>query len=509
VTSTRRAVIRRRLGVLATALLAAMILGLVVLIAIVLGTGDDFAQTRAANQLMVTVAQTDTAAGQALAPLAIKRLTRARPAAGTPVISVNTFHHLQNITGFGAALTDSSASLIERGLSTRASRAVMASLFGSGGLDLNVLRLPMGASDFTAEEKPYSYDDGSPDPSLSRFSIAHDRSDILPALRSALSLDPNLQVLATPWSLPGWMKANGALDNRHDRGTVRVADYQAYADYFVRFLQAYAKAGVAVKAVTLANEPTNPTAYPGMNIPEATEVRLIHRFLAPALRHAGLSRVAILGGDVGWGTRSYLAQLATSVATHDLVGIASHCYYGDPQVMSQIHALNPNLKTEMTECSPGISTVPISEVVIGSLRNWASQVYLWNLALDPQGGPVQPPNHGCPGCTGLVTIDPATGKVSHNIAYDELGQASEFFDPGAQRVASNTFVHEDYRRPGTDYVSPGIDDVAAVNRDGSVALMAYNNSAQPRTFAVEWHSYFFTDTLAPGATVSFRWREST
>jgi glucosylceramidase len=385
----------------------------------------------------------------------------------------------------------------------------MGALFGTGGLDLNVLRVPMGASDFTADAKPYSYDDGSPDPSLSRFSIAHDRSYILPALRTALSLDPNLQVLATPWSVPGWMKANRALDNRHDRGTVRVADYQAYADYFVRFLQAYTKAGVVVKAVTAANEPTNPTAYPGMNIGAATEVRLIHRFLAPALRRAGLSNVAILGGDVGWGTKEYLAQLATSVATHDLVGIASHCYYGDPQVMSQIHALNPNLKTEMTECSPGISTVPISEVVIASLRNWASQVYLWNLALDPQGGPVQPPNHGCPGCTGLVIVDPASGKVTHTVAYAELGQASEFFDPGAQRVDSNTFVREDYRRPGTDYVSPGIDDVAAVNPDGSVALMAYNNAKQTRTFAVEWHSYYFTDTLAPGATVSFRWRVST
>jgi glucosylceramidase len=508
VTFPRGPALRRRLGLAASVLLGAMALGLVVLIAIVLGTGQDFAATRTANQLVVTVAQTDLAAGQALAAAPRKELTRTVPAPGTPVISVDTFDHLQSITGFGAALTDSSASLIEHGLSVSARKALMNQLFGTSELHLNLLRVPMGASDFTAGGVPYSYDDGSADPALEHFSIAHDRSYILPALTQALAVHPQLQILATPWSLPGWMKANGALDNRHDRGTPLVSDYSAYAQYFVRFLEAYAKAGVDVKAVTLANEPTNPTTYPGMNISAATEVRLIHRFLAPALKSAGLTNVAILGGDVGWGTAGYLRAIATSVAAQNLVGIASHCYYGSPSVMSAVHALDPQLKTEMTECSPGISTVPISEVVISSLRNWASQVYLWNLALDPSGGPVQAPNHGCPGCSGLVTIDPSTGSVSYTSAYDELGQASEFIEPGAQRVKSNSFVHYHYTRPGADYVSSGIDDVAAVNPDGSVVLMAYNNSKQTRTFAVEWHSYYFSDTLAPGATVSFRWRES-
>ncbi len=505
---TRGARLRRRISTTASVLLGAMILGLAVLIAIVLGTGQDFAATQSKKQRVVTVAETDPGAGEALAAQPNKTLTRTKPPAGTPVISVDTFDHFQSVTGFGAAMTDSSASLIEHGLSASARTALMNQLFGVDALHLNLLRVPMGASDFTAQGTPYSYDDGSADPDLTRFSIAHDRSYILPVLRQALSVHPQLQILATPWSVPGWMKANGVLNNRQNRGTPLVTDYRAYAQYFVKFLEAYASAGVKVKAVSLANEPTNPTSYPGMNISAATEVRLIHRFLAPALKSAGLTNVAILGGDVGWGTAGYLRAIATSVAAKNLVGIASHCYYGDPRVMSAVHALDPNLKTEMTECSPGISTVPISEVVIGSLRNWASQVYLWNVALDPTGGPVQAPNHGCPGCTGLVTINPATGSVTDTAAYDELGQASEFIEPGAQRVRSNTFVHYDYKQPGADYVSPGIDDVAVVNPDGSVALMAYNNSSRTRTFAVDWHSYYFTDTLAPGATVSFRWRKS-
>ncbi len=501
---TRGASFRRALGITASILLGTFALAWVVLIAVVLIHGESFEMTP--DPLAVSVADTDPAAGQALSAQPALELARAKPAAGTPVIRVNTFVHLQHITGFGAAMTDSSASLIERSLSANARNALMRQLFGTGGLDLNTLRVPMGASDFTADGVPYSYDDGDADPTLSRFSIAHDESYILPALRQALALHPSLQILATPWSVPGWMKANGSLDDRQGAGTLLVSDYGAYAAYFVKFLQAYAKAGVHVTAITPANEPTNPTAYPGMNIPAATEVRLIHRFLTPALKQAGLT-VAIFGGDVGWGTADYLRAVATSVAAPDLIGIASHCYYGDPRVMSEVHALDPTLHTEMTECSPGISTVPISEVVIGGLRNWASQLDLWNLALDPSGGPVQPPNHGCPGCSGLVTIDPHSGSVTDTSAYAELGQASKFIDPGATRVESNTFVHYDYRRPGADYVSPGIDDVAAVNPDGSVALMVYNNSQRTRRFAVEWHDYYLTETLAPGATVSLRWRQ--
>jgi O-glycosyl hydrolase len=500
VTFTRGGAIGRRLSIVASVLLGACLVGFVVLIIVVLAVGGP-------DPLTVEVAVTDQAKGQALSAQPNLEMSRAHPAAGTPVIRVNTFDHLQHITGFGAAMTDSSASLIEKDLSTQARTTLMDQLFGADGLHLNLLRVPLGASDFTATGTPYSYDDGSADPDLTRFSIAHDRSAILPLLRDASSIHHGLQILATPWSVPGWMKANDALDNRDNAGTVNVADYKAYAAYFVKFIQAYAEAGVNINAITPANEPTNPTAYPGMNIPEATEVRLINRWLEPALKRAGLDP-AIFGGDIGWGTPAYLRALVTSVAAKDLNGIASHCYYGDPRVMSQIHDLNPLIHTEMTECSPGISTEPITEVVIGSLRNWASQVDLWNVALNPSGGPVQAPNHGCGGCYGLVTIHPKTGTVTDTSAFNELGQVSEFIDPGAQRVASNNFVHYDYKRPGASYVSSGLDDVAAVNPDGSVALVVYNNSKQTRRFAVEWHGYYVSDTLAAGATISYRWRRS-
>ena len=85
----------------------------------------------------------------------------------------------------------------------------------------------------------------------------------------------------------------------------------------------------------------------------------------------------------------------------------------------------------MSECSPGIIPYTAAEALIGSLRNWASVAALWNLALDPAGGPVQRPNLGCPGCTGVVTISEQTQAVSYGLNYYQLGQISEFVVPGA------------------------------------------------------------------------------
>ena len=154
----------------------------------------------------------------------------------------------------------------------------MRSLFDPrGGLGLSYLRQPMGASDFVAGPH-YTYDDvpaGQTDFRLKHFSIAHDRAEILPLLRQALRLNPNLKVMATPWSPPAWMKTNDSLVGGRFKDDPRV--YDAYARYFVRFVQEYRRAGVPIDAVTLQNEPQNrnPSAYPGMDLRDDEEARLV------------------------------------------------------------------------------------------------------------------------------------------------------------------------------------------------------------------------------------------
>jgi glucosylceramidase len=173
--------------------------------------------------------------------------------------------------------------------------------------------------------------------------------------------------------------------------------------------------------------------------------------------------------------------------------------------MSSLHDQAPADDQILTECSQGIQPYPVPEVLIASLRNWSSAVMLWNLALDPAGGPVQPPNAGCPNCTGEVTVDEATGTVNFRPSYFQLGQVSAFVQPGAVRVGTNSFVSY-YQNGRKNYgVTPGLDDVAFLNPDGSHVLVAFNNSTSPRRFAVAWSGRAFTYSLAPKAMVTFRW----
>ncbi len=430
------------------------------------------------------------------------------PVLGVPAIHVDDTVGYQRVSGFGGAMTDSSAWLIER--EPPGSRAgLMNLLFGAQGIRLNFIRVPIGASDFTAGGRPYTYDDtprNRPDPKLARFSIRHDKAYILPALREARRINPTVELLANPWTAPGWMKQNRSLDNLDGHGTLRKSAYRPYAQYFVKFLEAYARAGVPIAAITPQNEPTNATRYPGLHFSAAGEANWVLHYLAPALRKARL-HPRIYGSDGGWGPRATAFARATVAgkAAGALAGIAWHCYFGTPDQMGALHAADPRPDQILDECSPGITPFAISEVVIASLRDWASAVALWNLALNQLGGPVQPPNSGCGGCRGVAQIDQGTGLVSLGLPYYQLGQASAYIQPGAQRISSGNFVAYDYTAPGVDPITPGLDDVALRNPDGSMVLLAYDASVAPIRFAVTWHGLSFSYALPPGAMATFVW----
>jgi glucosylceramidase len=435
---------------------------------------------------------------RALSPRPAVAFGRINPEVNT--IDVSDATRYQTVTGFGAAMTDSSAWLLYDELPADARDLVMASLFA--GIDLDYIRVPMGASDFSAGGVPYSYDDmpaGETDPTLADFSIAHDQAYIIPTLRQALELNPGVQVLAEPWSLPAWMKANDALDNEDYAGDLLTGDYQAGAGYFVRFIQSYDAAGVPISAITPTNEAHTSSLYPGMNLDEDG---FITQNLVPALRAAGLN-TEVYGLD-GSGLPYAEGMLEDPAVRSAIAGIAWHCYTGLAQ-MTTLHALDPAAGLIMSECSPGIVAYTPAETVIASLRNYASAVDLWNLALDPNGGPKQPVA-GCPDCGGLVTVDENTHEATLTQSFYEVGQVSKFVQRGAVRIASDRWV-QDYSNPdGTYGVTPGLDNVALENPDGSKVLVATNNSETAIHFQVQWRDRAFGYTLAAGATVTFRWR---
>ncbi len=369
----------------------------------------------------------------------------------------------------------------------------------------------MGASDFTESPQPYTYDDlpaGQSDPSLSQFSIAHDLPYIIPTLQQALAVNPGLEILANPWSPPAWMKANDSLDNVNDAGTLLTSAYGPLANYFVKFIQAYESDGVPIDAITPQNEPRTTgagTPYPGLTLPEPDEAQFISQDLQPALTAAGL-RTNIYGNDLSWDQLAYANGLASDPAAGgDLSGIAWHCYFGSPTVMSQLHQTAPGLEEIVDECSPEIRAFGTPEFLISTLRNWASVVGTWNVALDPQGGPKQADN-GCPGCTGLVTIDEQAHTVSFGTEYYQLGQVGAFVQPGATRIDSQNFVSYGVNSSNIETITAGLDDVAFLNPDGTKVLVAYNNSTAGIPFGVESDGRYFTYTIPAQAMTTFTWR---
>ncbi len=241
--------------------------------------------------------------------------------------------------------------------------------------------------------------------------LAHDQSYILPLLRQMLTLAPHTETFAVPWSPPAWMKANGQLNDVGHRGTLLPQYYGTLANYFVKFLESYAAQGVPINAIAPENEPRAGSSFPAMYFPEPSEAQWLAQNLAPALAAAHLSP-KIYGSDTSWQLENYAASLAASPAQSTLNGLAWHCYGGIPTVMSDLHRQAPGLDQIVTECAPNLAHYAVPEIFIGAMRNWASEVTLWNIATDPSGGPVQPPNSGCHSCRGLVTVSESTHQVT-------------------------------------------------------------------------------------------------
>jgi glucosylceramidase len=463
-------------------------------------------------QTVVAVTETTADLRRALSRRPSLRFRYATPG-GARLIRIGS-RPLQRYIGVGGAMTDSSAYLIEDELTPQARATLMARLFGHrrGDIGLRFVRVPIGASDFTATGLPYTYDDLAPgrsDPRLRHFSIAHDRGYVLPALRSAAQLNRQLYVEGVPWTAPAWMKANDQLDNLGDRGPLRRRDYGPFARYLVRFVEAYDRHGVHVNALAPANEPVAKTSYPGMYLPSPLEARFVRRQLRPALRRAKLNP-ALLGWDLSWGRLPDSNPLTR--ATHPahgrapLTGIAWHCYYGNPSAMTVLHDVAPRALQVVDECATGSGDPwPTSELQIASFRNWAGAVALWNLALDPAGGPVQPPNEGCQGCTGIATVNRATHTFTLSRGFYELGQVSRFVAPGARRLPSTHFVGYRESPLRVPTVTAGLDDVAFRNPGGGIVLIAYDDSNAPIRFAVRWRGRYARATIAAGATMTLRW----
>jgi glucosylceramidase len=405
----------------------------------------------------------------------------------------------QEMDGFGASLTESSAWLIYNALTEQQRQALMVDLFDPNtGIGLSYLRQPMGSSDFRLTD--YTYDDMAPgqtDYGLLNFSIAHDQTYITPLLQEAVTINPNIGIMGSPWSAPAWMKNSGQLG--YGRLIDSDAIYDTYANYFVKYIQAYAADGLAIDALTLQNEPHyEPYSYPGMRMEPADQVRLAiclgQRFQANNID------TKIIIWDHNWDNPWYpITVLNDPGANPYIAGTAFHAYAGDVSAQLQVVAAHPDKGIYFTECSGG-DWAPnfgdnlmwdTSTLIIKAVRYYARTVVKWNLALDQNHGPKL--SGGCSDCRGVVTINQSNGEVTREVEYYSLGHAAKFVKPGARRIAST-------EGPGMN-----IENVALVNPDGSTTMIVLNPNMFRQNVELEWKGQSFIYGLPGRSVTTFKW----
>jgi glucosylceramidase len=403
----------------------------------------------------------------------------------------------QTMDGFGAAMTDSSAWLLQNKLNALQRAVLLRELYGPPpNLNLNMMRLTIGASDFSLA--PYTLDDvpaGEIDPALQHFNVAPNLLYVIPTVREVLSINPQLRIIASSWSAPAWMKTS-----ENVIGGSLLEQYESvFADYLVKYLDAYRSYGIPIFALTLQNEPNFvPLTYPGMEMTAATRARIVGQYLGPKLaRRKPVTR--ILEWDHNW---SHPEQPSTVLADPDAApyidGVAWHCYEGAPHAQATVHREFPTKDVYITECSGGDWASSVNgellwfsrDLLIAGIRQWARGVVYWNLALDENHGPHY---GGCDACKGMITIDSTTGAVSRNDEYYAIAHFSRFLLPGALRVNSTA----------TD---KGLDNVAFQNViDGTLVLVMVNSNVEPRRVSVAEGKTRFEYAMPPRSVATFVW----
>lgn len=403
-----------------------------------------------------------------------------------PAIVLDPTTTFQDVLGFGAAFTEASAYLIGQ-MSPNVRAEFLHELFAPDQLGINVTRCCIGSSDYATAM--FSYDEGAPDPTLARFSVDRDRAYVLPGLVAARHLNPDLFVLASPWSPPGWMKNGGSMLG----GNLKPANFAIYAQYLVKFLAAYQAAGLRIDAITSQNESDTDQAgrMPASAWAQEHEVSFVGKHLGPAIAAAGLStKIWLLDHNFNLWGRVFNTLEDPSVFKY-ADGVAWHPYVGSAEAMTRIHNAYPSKGMYWTEggfelaagagtiefaatpgpmtagagtveARPALSeTAAIAQSGLGAthaLRNWVRCLIDWNVVLDETGHP----NIGPFDLKGTVTMDKATKRITargpNYWAIKHLNQAA----PRGSTVFASTGTIED------------VAHVAFLRPDGRKAMLLTN-----------------------------------
>jgi glucosylceramidase len=411
---------------------------------------------------------------------------------GSAIIAVNVAEKYQTMDGFGFALTGGSAVHLAA-MSPSARAALLKELFTTEGIGISYLRVSIGASDLN--DHVFTYDDlpaGETDLEMAKFSLNPDRGDVIPMLKQILALDPNIKILASPWTAPVWMKTS----QKAKGGKLKPEYYSAYAKYFVKYLEGMRAEGIRIDALTIQNEPLNEGNTPSLKMLASEQADFIKNHLGPAFKAAGITTKIVLY-DHNCDVPEYAAEILKDAAASPYVdGSGFHLYRGEIGALSRVHDAFPEKRLYFTEQMvierPGQNNIeidnPVAQIVIGATRNWSRNVLLWNLAADADNNP-HTDDGGCTMCQGAVTIE--GDKVTRNLAYYTIAHAAKHVRPGSVRIGSAELS--------------GLPNVAFLTPDGRKAAILANQTPANQDICFLASGKYVAVSLPSRAVVTCVW----
>lgn len=381
-----------------------------------------------------------------------------------PVVFIKPSRTYQTIDGFGGSFNELGWVALCRA-SEADRKEVLSALFGDEGCAFTLARIPIGASDFALDY--YSLDDSTEDYGLEHFSIERDRKHLLPYIKAAMAVRPDLRCWASPWTPPEWMKDN----NHYIKGSLRWEPriLETYANYFGLWIKAYRAEGVNLYAVSPQNEPNIDNPYTTCLWTGDQLREFLGDYLGPMLKKQSFDIELWVGfnGDPIHGGENVNNRLITVMedprASSLIDGIGFQ--YDSKNQTAVAHELYPDKKLIQTEtvCFNGDNSWGQAQELYGLMKRYfdggANQYFAWNMILNETGMSTWNWRQNAP-----ITVDQNSGKVTYNGEYYVYRHFSHFVKPGAKRVLTTGMWD---------------DKIAFVNPDGSTVLVMGNSLEQP------------------------------
>ena len=400
---------------------------------------------------------------------------RAQPVETFPSIIIDYTKTFQTFIGIGGALTDASAETFYKLPKDKQDEIITAYFDADKGIGYTFGRTHINSCDFSSES--YAYVD-SPDTTLSKYSIAHDLKFRIPFIKAALAkAGSSLTLFASPWSPPAWMKTNK--DMLHG-GKLLPEYYKTWADYYVKFFEAYKKEGINFWGLTVQNEPLATQTWESCIYTAEDERNFVRDYLGPRLASSEFKDLKIMVWDHN---RDIIFHRAKTIyedpeASKYVWGTAFHWYMGDHyENIQRVHEAFPDKGLVFSEgCGYPFSWENVkdwkwgekyAEAMIHDFNNYTAAWTDWNILLDEEGGP----NHVGNFCLAPVIGDTRDGSVHYMNSFYYIGHFSKFIRPGAKRISCSS-------------TSDDLEATAFINTDGKIAVVVLNKTGDDRDFSI-------------------------